>query len=133
MILVDSNVILDVVTADPNWAKLSAEALYDYSQSNHLAINPIIYGEVSAGFLEITELDEALKLFKKLPLDYEASFLAEKIFISYRKKGGTKTRPFPDFLIGAHAMVLKIPLLTRDSGHYKTYYPTLQLLHPNNR
>lgn len=130
MILVDSNVILDVFTADHTWGKTSVEALYRYSQHTQLTINPIIYGEISANFEDITELDQALKLFKKLPLHYETCFIAEKIFLSYRKNNGKNTRPLPDFIIGAHALFLKIPLLTRDAGHYKTYFPKLQLIHP---
>ena len=130
MILVDSNVILDVFTADSLWGKASVEALYHYSQHTQLAINPIIYGEISANFEDITELDHALKQFKKLPLHYETCFIAEKIFIAYRKNNGKKARPLPDFIIGAHALFLKIPLLTRDTGHYKTYFPKLQLIHP---
>ena len=130
MILVDSNVILDVLTNDPIWTQASVDALYGYSQHTQLAINPIIYGEISANFSDITELDQAVKLFKKLPLHYEACFIAEKIFLSYRKNKGNKVRPLPDFIIGAHALFLKIPLLTRDAGHYKTYFPKLELLHP---
>lgn len=131
MILVDSNVILDVFTADPIWASASVEALYSYAQHTQLAINPIIYGEISANFSEIEELEQALKQFKKLPLHYEACFIAEKIFLSYRKNNGNKVRPLPDFIIGSHALYLKIPLLTRDMGNYKTYFPQLTLLHPS--
>ena len=131
MILVDSNVILDVFTADSVWARASVDTLYRCAQHTQLAINPIIYGEVSANFQDITELDQALKQFKKLQLHYEACFIAEKIFVSYRKSDGKKVRPLPDFIIGAHALFLKIPLLTRDTGRYKTYFPKLQLIHPN--
>ncbi len=131
MILVDSNVILDVFTNDPLWATASVDALYGYSQHTQLAINPIIYGEISANFSDIEELDQAVKPFKKLPLPYEACFIAEKIFLSYRKNNGNKIRPLPDFIIGAHALFLKVPLLTRDKGHYKTYYPKLELRHPS--
>lgn len=130
MILVDSNVILDVFNADSVWGGGSVEALYHYAQHTQLAINPVIYGEISANFQDITELDQALKQFKRLQLHYEACFIAEKIFLSYRKNSGKKIRPLPDFIIGAHALFLKIPLLTRDMGHYKTYFPSLQLIHP---
>ena len=128
-VLVDSNVILDVLTNDKNWSPWSVETLETYSNHYELAINPIIYAEVSVGFTKIEDLDEALLLFKRLPLPYEASFLAGKAFLNYRQNKGMKKTLLPDFYIGAHAAISNLPLMTRDTM-YQTYFPTVTLIQP---
>jgi len=131
-ILVDSSVILDIVTEDENWFAWSAKTLADCARSNILAINPIIYAEVSIGFEKVEELDAALPstYFRRLPLPWEAAFLAGKCFLDYRRKGGRKRSPLPDFYIGAHAEVGGMTLLTRDAARYHTYFPALRIIAP---
>lgn len=127
--LVDSNVILDILTNDPNWSQWSIDTLENASNRFELAINPIIYAELSIGFQKIEVLDEALALFKRLPLPFDAGFLAGKAFVNYRKNKGDRKTPLPDFYIGAHAAIAAIPLITRDAM-YLTYFPTLELISP---
>ncbi len=131
-VLVDSNVLLDVMTEDPRWYPWSSAALGRAADEALLAINPIIYGEVSIRFETIEALEDALapQLFERLSLPWEAAFLAGKCFLAYRKGGGRKTTPLPDFYIGAHAAVANLTLLTRDATRYKTYFPKLRLLAP---
>jgi len=128
MIIVDSNVILDIVTDDPVWADWSLRTLEQ--QKEALAINPIIYAEVSVKIPSIEQLDDILRPFKRLNLPYEAGFLAGKAFFSYKQNEGIKANPLPDFFIGAHAAILAVPLITRDIQRYKTYFPTLKLVSP---
>ncbi len=130
--LVDSNVILDVVTDDPKWGRWSAEALSRAADESALAINPLIFAEVSIGFATVEELEELLppKDFGRLALPYEAAFLAGKAFLSYRRRGGRRSAPFADFYIGAHAAVDGLRLLTRDPRRYRTYFPTVDLIAP---
>ena len=131
-ILVDSSIILDIVTKDETWFAWSAETLADCARSNILAVNPIIYAEVSVGFEKIEELDAALPsaYFRRLPLPWEAAFLAGKCFLDYRRKGGRKRSPLPDFYIDAHADVSGMTLLTRDASRYRTYFPALRIISP---
>lgn len=131
-VLVDSNVLLDVLTEDPEWGAWSMDALAAQADRDVLAINPIIYAEVSVGFARIEELEAALPAasFHRLPLPSEAAFLAGKCFVAYRKRGGVKSSPLPDFYIGAHASVSRLALLTRDATRYRTYFPKLQLIAP---
>ncbi len=131
-ILVDSNVILDVVTEDPKWYEWSAGQLEKLAESHTLVINPIIYSEVSIGFDRIEDLDRALppEFFRRDPLPWEAGFLAGKCFVKYRRSGGKRRSPLPDFYIGAHAAIGGIALLTRDTNRYKTYFPKLALISP---
>jgi predicted nucleic acid-binding protein len=131
-ILVDSNVILDILTEDEKWFSWSAETLERHADRSVLAVNPIIYAEISVGFAEIELLDESIpeSMFKRLPLPFEAAFLAGKCYWSYRKRGGTKRAPLPDFYIGAHAAVKNMVLMTRDASRYKTYFPKLKLISP---
>jgi len=131
-ILVDSNVLLDVLTEDPRWSAWSMEALAEQADGDLLAINPIIYAEVSIGFVRIEELDDALPppTFHRLALPWEAAFLAGKCFLAYRKRGGYRASPLPDFYIGAHASVSGMKLLTRDAARYQTYFPKLGLITP---
>ena len=130
-ILVDTNVILDTINYDERWSLWSIKTLENCSDKYQLAINPIIYAELSVGFEKIEDLEEALSLYEKLPLLYEAGFLAGKAFLNYRRDNlGQKTAPMPDFYIGAHAALLQIPLITRDIRRYQTYFPTLELIKP---
>lgn len=131
-ILVDSNVLLDVLEEDENWYEWSSTQLQKAADHSSLIINPVIYAEISVGFQRIEELEEVLPLdfFQRRPLPWEAAFLAGKCFIRYRKLGGTKRSPLPDFFIGAHAAVSGLTLLTRDSARYRTYFPSIKLITP---
>jgi predicted nucleic acid-binding protein len=131
-ILVDSNIILDIVTEDPNWFEWSSNKLTEYAEQTQLNINPIIYAEISIGFQKIEELEAVLPLnvFHRLELPWEAAFLAGKCFAKYRQQGGTKRSPLPDFYIGAHAAIANMILLTRDVNRYRTYFPTLEIIAP---
>lgn len=133
-VLVDSNVILDVILNDPDWADWSEMKLNQYNSSGQLYINSIIYAEISIGFARIEELDAAITIagFQILELPKEALFLAGKAFLQYRRNQGTKTSTLPDFFIGAQAAVLDIDLLTRDVGRYHTYFPTINLITPQS-
>jgi hypothetical protein len=130
--LVDSSVLLDILTEDPEWAEWSQQALARARDAGRLAINPIVYAEVSTGFDTIEDLDDAVPVidFEREPLPYEAGFLAGKVFLSYRKRGGQRRSPLPDFYIGAHAAVRGYRLLTRDVARYRTYFPSLLLVSP---
>jgi predicted nucleic acid-binding protein len=132
MILVDSNVILDILTTDPKWYQWSANKLSYLSESHNLIINDIIYTEISIGFDKIEDLDDVISesFFKILPIPKSALFLAGKAFLNYKRKNGSKNLVLPDFFIGAHVAILKIPLLTRDISRYKTYFPTIELISP---
>ncbi len=133
-ILVDSNVILDLFEDDENWAEWSESTIYHYSTMHILYINPVIYSEVSIGFIRIEELESALTGcgFQILQIPKEALFLAGKAFIKYRKRKGNKLSPLPDFFIGAHAAVLGLELITRDISRYRLYFPTVNLVTPEN-
>jgi predicted nucleic acid-binding protein len=131
-VLVDANVLLDVFTEDPAWFDWSADALADLAETSVLVVNPIIYAEVSVRFERIEDLDQALPStrFEREPLPWEASFLAGKSYLAYRRRGGERRSPLPDFYIGAHAAVRGMTLLTRDAARYRTYFPALQLVAP---
>jgi predicted nucleic acid-binding protein len=131
-ILVDSNVILDILTEDPQWFEWSSQRLTEYANQGELVINPIIYAEISVGFRQVEELDIVIPpdFFRRDPLPYEAAFLAGQGFLEYRRRGGERRSPLPDFYIGAHAAVAQVPLLTRDINRYRTYFPSVQLITP---
>ncbi len=131
-VLVDANVLLDVMTEDADWVGWSAEALAHAADRYRLVINPVVYAEVSIRFSRIEDLDAALPrtMFDREAIPYEAAFLAGKSFLAYRRRGGTKRSPFPDFFIGAHAAVTGYLLMTRDAPRYRTYYPKLSLITP---
>jgi hypothetical protein len=130
--LVDSNVILDVVTQDEEWFDWSASALARQADAGPLVVNPIIYAEASARFERIEELEDALPpdYFRRDPLPWEAAFLAGRSYVTYRRRGGQRRSPLPDFYIGAHALVAGMTLLTRDPVRYRTYFPNLRLVAP---
>jgi predicted nucleic acid-binding protein len=132
MILVDSNVILDILTEDKNWYAWSSQKLAEFSESHELIINDIIYTEISIGFKKIEDLEDALAggYFKIQPMPKEALFLAGKAFMKYKSQKDIRTSTLPDFFIGAHASIEHIPLLTRDDSRYKTYFPALNLICP---
>jgi hypothetical protein len=131
-VLVDSNIILDILLDDPNWADWSESALADASQSSTLYINHIVYTEVSIAFKKIEELESALNKggFKLLEIPKEALFLAGKAYLRYRRGTGTKQSPLPDFYIGAQAAVFGMDLITRDEGRYRTYFPIVRIICP---
>lgn len=132
MILVDSCVIIDLLEDDPRWASWSQQQLQSAAFRDSLAINAVIYAEISVGFGGIEQVD-AMLTTTQITLETiprEALFLAGKAFRRYKTLGGTRTGTLPDFFIGAHAAVLDIPLLTRDIGRYSAYFPTLQLISP---
>ena len=132
MVLIDTNILLDVLENDSDWASWSQDQLDAAAATDALAINPIIYSELSMAFARIEELDtvieEASLNVEAIPR--EALFLAGKVFLTYRKAQGTKHNVLPDFFIGAHAAVMQWPILTRDVGRYRTYFPTVQLIAP---
>ncbi len=131
-ILVDSNVLLDLILEDPVWMPWSMQVIETYGARHRFYINPIIYSEVSIGFETIESCDAALSeaFFTRLPIPAEAAFLAGKVFLSYRRRGGEKPSTLPDFFIGAHAAVSNLMLMTRDKRLYKTYFPTLEIIAP---
>ena len=133
-ILIDSCVLLDLFTNDLNWGEWSENILEEYSLTNTLYINSIVYSEVSIGFNKIEEVEQAILglNIKVLEIPREALFLAGKTFLKYRKNKGTKTSTLPDFFIGAHANVSKFDLITRDTNKYKTYFPQTNLIHPEH-
>ena len=130
--LVDSSVLLDVLTNDPAWSAWSGDALAQARDDGRLVISPIVYAEVSVGFDRIEDLDDAVPAadFDREPLPYQAGYLAGKAFLAYRKRGGQRRSPLPDFYIGAHAAVCGYRLLTRDAARYRTYFPSLDLVAP---
>ncbi len=133
MILVDSNVIIDVLTQDPVWRGWSEAALTHAADREEIAINPIIYAEIAAGFATIDDLDRRLgaDVFRRLALPYAAGFVAGQAFVEYRRRGGQRTSPLPDFYIGAHAAVDGLKLLTRDARRYTGYFPKVSLIRPD--
>jgi hypothetical protein len=134
MILVDTNVLLDVVLDDPTWAGWSQRRLEMASLQGGLVINPVIYAELSMAFKRIEELESVLAEggFQLQELPREALFLAGKAFLDYRRRSrsAVKRNVLPDFFIGAHAAVQGMAILTRDTARYANYFPTVTLLHP---
>lgn len=134
LVLVDSNVLIDIRSEDPVWFDWSAAALAEAADQGELAINPLIYAELSADAERIEDLDWELgAAYLRLPLPYEAGFLAGKAFLRYRRAGGERRSPLPDFYIGAHAAVSRLTLLTRDAARYRSFFPTVQLISPPAR
>ena len=133
-VLVDSNILIDIATDDPAWAGWSADALARAGEEARLVINPLIYAEVSIAHSRSETLDAALPedVFSREPRPWAAAFLAGKAFLSYRRRGGDRASPLPDFYIGAHAAVRGYRLLTRDRGRYATCFPKVELISPEN-
>ena len=131
-VLVDANVLIDVATNDPQWSDWSIAALTRVGQGGRLLINPIVYAEVSIAFDRIEALDDLLPaaVFHREALPWGAGFLAGKAFRAYRRRGGARSLPLPDFYIGAHAAVRGYAVLTRDAARFRTYFPTVDLVTP---
>ena len=130
--LVDSSVLLDIFTEDEEWLDWSSSMLEQAAQAGPVIINPIIYAEVSVRFPRIEDLDEALPAEhrRRAPLPWAAGFLAGHAFQKYRRSGGVRRSPLPDFYIGAHAALAGLTLLTRDARRYRNYFPTLRIVAP---
>ncbi len=131
--LVDSNVLLDILTEDPSWEDWSTDALAEAAEAGPLYINPIVYSEVSIRFSTVEALEDALPSqdYRREPIPWAAAFLAGKVFLDYRRNKGTRSTTLPDFFIGAHAAVADLDLLTRDVGRYRSYFPTVSLIVPD--
>jgi predicted nucleic acid-binding protein len=131
-VLVDSSVLLDVFTEDRTWMAWSASALAAAADASRLVINAVVFAEVSIRFSRIEDLDEKLprETFAREPIPFEAAFLAGKAFLRYRRGGGERPSPLPDFFIGAHAAVAGHRLLTRDPARVRTHFPTVELISP---
>lgn len=130
--LVDSNVLIDVLSGDPAWADWSSQALVELGYEGPLVINAVIYAEVSHRYSRKELLDRELpeNEFIRENIPWTAAFLAGKVFVDYRRRGGRRRSPLPDFFIGAHAAVADLRLLTRDASRYRTYFPTVELIVP---
>jgi len=135
MVLVDANVLLDILTDDPKWRPWSEERLLASIEVDQVAVNPIIYAELGAAYKTAAELDRAVSGWpiQRLSLPYEAAFPAVQAFVRYRREGGQRRSPLPDFYIGAHAQTEGFTLLTRDDTRYRTYFPKLRLIAPDAR
>jgi predicted nucleic acid-binding protein len=133
MILFDTNVLLDIATADENWVEWSEKQFRAATAQGPIVINPIIYAELAPAFSSAEDLDRWLDpgLFLRRPLPYAAGWLASQAFVQYRRSGGARTSPMPDFYIGAHAQVEQLTLVTRDPSRYRTYFPLFSLLAPS--
>lgn len=130
--LIDANVLLDIATADATWMTWSQEQLRSAAGRGAVFINPIIYAELAPAFANAGDLDRWLDpgIFRRSPLPYEAGWLAAQAFLKYRRAGGARSAPLPDFYIGAHAQVEKLTLITRDAARYRTYFPGVVLIAP---
>lgn len=130
--LVDSNVLIDVVVGDEQWAAWSIEALIEALDAGPVFVDQVVFAEVSIGYRTAEACQEALAVqgIERIPIPWPAAFLAGRAFAAYRDRGGTKLAPLPDFFIGAHAAVAGLRLLTRDASRYRTYFPTVELIAP---
>lgn len=133
MVIVDTNVLVDVLENDPIWVNWSITKMRELANTHTLAINPVIYTELALTFATVEELDSVINnlQLKLLEIPRPALFLAGKAFARYRRQGGVKTNVLADFFIGAHAAVLGCPILTRDTSRYTSYFPTVKLFIPN--
>jgi len=133
--LVDSSILLDVLTEDPRWFEWSSSALRRFGENSILVINPVVYAEISVRFETIEELENAVprSMFDRRDIPWEAAFLAGKCFVRYRRAGGRRSAPLPDFFIGAHAAIEKLDLLTRDPARFKAYFPTVNVIGPKSQ
>ena len=132
MFLVDTNILLDIFTDDARWRSWSEQAVRDALLAGVVGINPIVYAETSLAFANTDTLDRHLGtlMLVRLPLPYDAAFRAGRAFLRYRRAGGVRSSPLPDFYIGAHAETQRLTLLTRDLGRYRSYFPSLKLVTP---
>lgn len=130
--LVDSNVLIDLLQSDAHWYAWSSDAVRRTAERSILVVNPIIYAEISVSFERREELDAFLDqaLIEREDLPWEGGFLAGLCYLAYRRQGGERRSPLPDFYIGAHAAVRRYRLLTRDARRYRTYFPTVELIAP---
>ena len=132
MILVDSNVLIDVLTNDPVWQEWSSEQLTRLGNTRQLAINPLIFAEIAIAYPDEAQLDAALPVtLVRLLLPYTAAFMAGRAFLEYRRRGGTRRSPLPDFYIGAHAAAEGHTIVTRDAARYRTYFPDVAMIAPS--
>jgi predicted nucleic acid-binding protein len=132
MLLVDTNVLVDVLQNDPQWADWSIGQLRAQAQLHELVINPVVYAELSLSFSTFEALDRVVATMELAMREVPrpALFLAGKAYLQYRKRGGGKAQVLPDFFIGAHAAVEGWPLLTRDASRFRTYFPSLEVVAP---
>ena len=133
MVLIDTNVLLDIATLDPKWFEWSKRQIAPLINSREAAINPVIYAELAPNFRDERDLDLNLVPpvnFRRLALPYSAGFPAARAFMAYRRAGGARTSPLPDFFIGAHAEAEGLSILTRDPSRYQTYFPGVHLISP---
>jgi predicted nucleic acid-binding protein len=132
MILFDTNVLLDIATADPVWLSWSEKEFRAAAAVGPILINPIIYAELAPAFATVADLERWLDpvVFQRSPLPYSAGWVAAQAFLKYRRSGGVKNSPLPDFYIGAHAEVEGHTLVTRDAVRYRTYFPGVVLITP---
>jgi hypothetical protein len=130
--LVDSNVLIDLFDEDSEWREWSDAMVAERGSRGPLVINPVIYAEVAAGFADLDDLEAALppEFLTREHLPWPAAFLAGQAFVRYRRLGGHRPAPLPDFYIGAHAAVAGHTLLTRDPRRYRYYFPKLRIVAP---
>ncbi len=132
-ILIDSNVLIDLFEPSSDWREWSSSCLEEFGQEGPLVINPLIYAEVSVSFLSKELLENALPsgVYTREALPWEAGFEAGKAYRDYRRRGGDRRSPLPDFYIGAHAAVMNYRLLTRDARRYRAYFPGVEIIAPD--
>ncbi len=132
MFLADSNVLLDIFGDDPSWGSWAKQALREAIGAGEVGINPVIYAEISVRFDDHASLDAGVSrlMLTRLQLPFEAAFLAGRAYRRYRRAGGVRSSPLPDFYIGAHAEVAGLTVLTRDVSRFRTYFPAVRLVAP---
>jgi hypothetical protein len=132
MILIDSNVLLDIASEDPKWYSWSSAQIAIFANSSELGINQVIYAEASVRYASPAEFNSAFpeEFFRREPLPYAAAFLAGKAQLAYRNHGGCRVATLPDFFIGAHAVVANYKIMTRDPRRFRRYFPTVELITP---
>jgi predicted nucleic acid-binding protein len=130
--LVDSNVLIDILSNDPTWVNWSDGQLRAARRTGRVVINQLIYAEICAGYRTQRETDRALTgmIYHRENLPWDAAFSTSQAYRAYRQGGGTKRSPLPDFYIGAHANLKRYTLLTRDPDRYRTYFPALTIVAP---
>jgi predicted nucleic acid-binding protein len=130
--LLDSNVLIDSLDRHSPWRPWADEAMAAALDSGPIYVNQVVYAEVSTAFTTVERCDEALgsRWVERVPIPWPASFLAGKAFLEYRRRGGAKRSPLPDFFIGAHAAIARMRLLTRDASRYRSYFPAVELIAP---